>query len=354
MEKGPWRRSISRLHGKVPLARAAGCCSNEWTSTAWVARLAWRGPAGYGALVPAGHPAVSQQGLHECRPERDGVLDTAECRALLSSDLVGRIVFTGRALPAVQPVNYALADDHVIIRTTASSRLSTAAHGAVVAFEIDDFDPASRTGWSVVVVGRAERVPPASPNLAQLRGHPLWPWRSATGTLTSTCTARSSLAAAFLPPSRSRADPAHVPSTKPPGGRSPHRRRRGHACRCAQNLFSGDRGAGRTFGAGPRPPRDVGAGIVEASAGLQERSGRGSNGSDVLGPGAAGGDGFAVGEEVRSSSAVGPVGELFGVAGSEGCERQPGGYGFGEDACANRTAMDRPPSGGVLVVMVAW
>ncbi|GAA1563738.1 pyridoxamine 5'-phosphate oxidase family protein [Actinomadura kijaniata] len=115
-----------------------------------------------------GHMSVDRSGME--------VLDAAECRALLASGLIGRIVFTDRALPAVQSVNYALVDDHVIIRTTESSRLATAAHGAVVAFEIDDFDPAFRTGWSVVVVGRTERVPPASPDLARLRAPPLWPW----------------------------------------------------------------------------------------------------------------------------------------------------------------------------------
>ncbi|MFC5751405.1 pyridoxamine 5'-phosphate oxidase family protein [Actinomadura rugatobispora] len=103
------------------------------------------------------------------------ILDTEECRSLLATTPLGRIVFTDRALPAVQPVNYVLADGDVVIRTSPASRLATAAGDAVVAFEIDDFDTASRTGWSVVVIGRA-RAATGSAELAALRALPLRSW----------------------------------------------------------------------------------------------------------------------------------------------------------------------------------
>jgi nitroimidazol reductase NimA-like FMN-containing flavoprotein (pyridoxamine 5'-phosphate oxidase superfamily) len=103
------------------------------------------------------------------------ILDAEECRSLLAATPLGRIVFTDRALPAVQPVNYVLADGDVVIRTSPGSRLATAAGDAVVAFEIDDFDTASRTGWSVVVVGRA-RAATGTAELDALRALPLQTW----------------------------------------------------------------------------------------------------------------------------------------------------------------------------------
>lgn len=74
----------------------------------------------------------------------------------LRSVQVGRIVFTRHALPAVRPVNHRVLDGEVIIRTREGSAIVTAAsagRGVVVAYEADELDPATRTGWSVVVTG---------------------------------------------------------------------------------------------------------------------------------------------------------------------------------------------------------
>jgi nitroimidazol reductase NimA-like FMN-containing flavoprotein (pyridoxamine 5'-phosphate oxidase superfamily) len=87
------------------------------------------------------------------------VLDRQECLRLLAKAPVGRVVYTRRALPAVLPVNFSLdADDSVLLRTSAGSDLVRAVDGVVVAFEADDFDAATRSGWSVVVTGRATVV----------------------------------------------------------------------------------------------------------------------------------------------------------------------------------------------------
>ncbi len=81
------------------------------------------------------------------------------CLRLLGRVPVGRIVYTRRALPAVLPVNFRLdADSSVVLRTSAGSDLVRAVDGAVVAFEADEFDAAARSGWSVVVTGRAALV----------------------------------------------------------------------------------------------------------------------------------------------------------------------------------------------------
>ena len=86
-------------------------------------------------------------------------LDRQECLRLLAKVPVGRVVYTRRALPAVLPVNFSLdTDSSVLLCTSASSDLVRAIDGVVVAFEADDFDAATRSGWSVVVTGRATVV----------------------------------------------------------------------------------------------------------------------------------------------------------------------------------------------------
>jgi hypothetical protein len=83
-----------------------------------------------------------------------------EALRLLGSVPFGRVVFTARALPAIRPVNHLVDGDKVIIRASLLGALSqdVDGHGAVVAYEADLIDTATRLGWSVVVVGRAARV----------------------------------------------------------------------------------------------------------------------------------------------------------------------------------------------------
>ncbi len=94
--------------------------------------------------------------------ERDAagleVLSREESLALLASVPVGRVVYTDRALPAILPVNYVVDDDAVVFRTGAGSKLAAATREAVVAFEADSFDEATKSGWSVTVVGRSRLV----------------------------------------------------------------------------------------------------------------------------------------------------------------------------------------------------
>jgi nitroimidazol reductase NimA-like FMN-containing flavoprotein (pyridoxamine 5'-phosphate oxidase superfamily) len=71
---------------------------------------------------------------------------------------VGRAVFTERALPAVLPVSYAVLGEELVLATSTGSRLARAARDGVLAFEVDRLDPATRTGWSVVVTGLPEPV----------------------------------------------------------------------------------------------------------------------------------------------------------------------------------------------------
>ncbi len=86
-------------------------------------------------------------------------LDRQECLRLLAKVPVGRVVYTRHALPAVFPINFSLdTDAAVVLSTSPDSDLVRAIDGVVVAFEADEFDAATRSGWSVVATGRATVV----------------------------------------------------------------------------------------------------------------------------------------------------------------------------------------------------
>ncbi len=104
-----------------------------------------------------------------------GVLSRDECLRLLATAPIGRIVFTERALPAVRLVNFILRGDEIVIRTGEGCKLLSAVRHAVVAFEADEVDYRTRTGWSVTVIGHAREVTDAA-ELATLRGLLLTSW----------------------------------------------------------------------------------------------------------------------------------------------------------------------------------
>ena len=99
----------------------------------------------------------------------------ADCYRLLGSRGIGRIAFDTAAGVAVLPVNYALAQGTVVLRTGTGSLI--AAHGdGRVTFQVDHFDLELGQGWSVLVRGDAHRVlqPGESRNLTE--GCDLRPW----------------------------------------------------------------------------------------------------------------------------------------------------------------------------------
>ncbi len=102
-------------------------------------------------------------------------LPTAECLRLLGTVAIGRISYTRQALPAVDPVNFALDDGAIVIRTDAGGKLAAATHRAVVAFQVDRLNVVLRSGWSVTVVGRCEEVTDAA-DVARLNELALDSW----------------------------------------------------------------------------------------------------------------------------------------------------------------------------------
>jgi nitroimidazol reductase NimA-like FMN-containing flavoprotein (pyridoxamine 5'-phosphate oxidase superfamily) len=106
-------------------------------------------------------------------------LSRDECGQLLEAVAVGRVGVSVDALPVVLPVNYALLDGDIVIRTAAGTKLDAALRGAVVAFEIDNSDAVYHQGWSVLVQGRASEITDPI-DVARVRRLPLRPWAPGT------------------------------------------------------------------------------------------------------------------------------------------------------------------------------
>ena len=84
-----------------------------------------------------------------------------ECFALLESQDLGRLAVVRDGRPEIFPVNYAIADRIIAIRTEPGVKL-TYASLAHVAFEVEEIDPISREGWVVEVHGFAEDITDAA------------------------------------------------------------------------------------------------------------------------------------------------------------------------------------------------
>ena len=102
-------------------------------------------------------------------------LSQAECLRLVGQVPLGRIVYTRQALPAVELVNFTMDDGDIIIRTDSGGQLAAATHGAVVAFEVDSVDIATRAGWSVTIVGYSRAVTDGA-EILRLEEVGLVPW----------------------------------------------------------------------------------------------------------------------------------------------------------------------------------
>ncbi|MBU2111814.1 MAG: pyridoxamine 5'-phosphate oxidase family protein [Actinobacteria bacterium] len=121
----------------------------------------------------------SHQSGHE--PERPVLVDLDEgtCWGLLETAGVGRLVWVDADGPVAVPVNVAVSDGAVVIRTAAYSAMAREVDDSRVALEVDDLDHESRTGWSVLVRGVARVLfepPPADAPTA-------WPTGSKSATV---------------------------------------------------------------------------------------------------------------------------------------------------------------------------
>ena len=103
------------------------------------------------------------------------VLSEDQCRELLASRNLGRIAFSIGSQPEIFPVNYAV-DGSIVVFRTAPDTILLQAIKSRIAFEVDDWDPESRVGWSVVLKGVAQEVTTGiDPFAAALRERPVVP-----------------------------------------------------------------------------------------------------------------------------------------------------------------------------------
>jgi hypothetical protein len=85
-------------------------------------------------------------------------LPEPEWRHLLGTVSVGRLGFTEGALPVIVPVAFTVSgDDEVIVHAT-EPVVANVGGGAIVAFEVDEWDPPRGRGWTVSAVGPCRLV----------------------------------------------------------------------------------------------------------------------------------------------------------------------------------------------------
>jgi nitroimidazol reductase NimA-like FMN-containing flavoprotein (pyridoxamine 5'-phosphate oxidase superfamily) len=110
--------------------------------------------------------------------ERTGleVLSENECLLLLGRTTVGRLAVVDEGRPMVFPVNFRRDESTIVFRTDEGMKLDRVLEGGLVAFEVDELDPQTHAGWSVVATGRAHEVtdPEALAEVARLGVRP-WP-----------------------------------------------------------------------------------------------------------------------------------------------------------------------------------
>ena len=94
-------------------------------------------------------------------------LSPDECRLLLRDHSLGRVSWLASSGVQVLPVSYVFVDDRIVLRTAVGSLLSQLTEPHEVGFEIDDLDPETQTGWSVLVNGTSGPGEPAQGRLTQ-------------------------------------------------------------------------------------------------------------------------------------------------------------------------------------------
>jgi nitroimidazol reductase NimA-like FMN-containing flavoprotein (pyridoxamine 5'-phosphate oxidase superfamily) len=106
------------------------------------------------------------------------ILAFDECLRLLATVPVGRVGFLADGELVVLPVNHVMDGQDVVFRAARGSKLSAAEGQELAAFEADDYDQQSQSGWSVLISGRVETVY-AEAEVQRLSGLGLHPWPTA-------------------------------------------------------------------------------------------------------------------------------------------------------------------------------
>ncbi len=103
------------------------------------------------------------------------LIPPAECWKLLSGTPVGRVGVLVDSAPEIYPVNFVVDEETIVFRTDPGNKLRELERSPSICFEVDELDLADRTGWSVLVKGRAEELADAE-GLRRAAGLPLHFW----------------------------------------------------------------------------------------------------------------------------------------------------------------------------------
>ncbi len=112
-----------------------------------------------------------------------GRLSDEECRRRLEAGTIGRVAWNTVDGPQVLPVTYTVHNNAIVFRTAAYGPMADLRHVRRVAFEIDELDTETRTGWSVMVSGQSRAAAKAD-ELVELwsKADPV-PWAPGTRNL---------------------------------------------------------------------------------------------------------------------------------------------------------------------------
>jgi nitroimidazol reductase NimA-like FMN-containing flavoprotein (pyridoxamine 5'-phosphate oxidase superfamily) len=104
-------------------------------------------------------------------------LDEALIRERLGRARLARVAFVDGEQPMILPVNVATDAEHRLVFRTAAETPLAGTDGRRVAVEIDGYDAATRSGWSVLVLGVARDVTTAAdPAAVAARRVPVDSW----------------------------------------------------------------------------------------------------------------------------------------------------------------------------------
>jgi hypothetical protein len=76
-----------------------------------------------------------------------------ECRGLLGTRHLGRVAVIRPSGPIIIPVNYVWSAGQVIFRTSRGNSWATALRHGPAAFEVEDINETTHSGWTVLVQG---------------------------------------------------------------------------------------------------------------------------------------------------------------------------------------------------------
>lgn len=104
------------------------------------------------------------------------MLPYAKCRSLLAGGVFGRVAVCTADGPRILPVNYSVVGEAVVFRTSAYGVVAAHDWKTPIAFEVDHVDYGDQRGWSVLAVGRGERLEDAEVLATIKRTRDPHPW----------------------------------------------------------------------------------------------------------------------------------------------------------------------------------